>query len=96
MAKTLSESTAKLVSASPFSRLGEAWEFRHALEQARAYVQEQDDWSAKADAVGVDKNGLIPATRSTVGDSWCRAERSGSSEHALLHNSRLGSPCSTH
>ncbi|KAJ4339586.1 hypothetical protein N0V95_007724 [Ascochyta clinopodiicola] len=39
----------------PFSRLGEAWEFRHALEQARAYVQEQDDWCAKADAVGTDK-----------------------------------------
>lgn len=39
----------------PFSRLGEAWEFRHALEQARAYVQEQDDWCAKADAVGVDR-----------------------------------------
>ncbi|KAL1602976.1 hypothetical protein SLS59_004632 [Nothophoma quercina] len=39
----------------PFSRLGEAWEFRHALEQARSYVQEQDDWCARADAVGVDK-----------------------------------------
>ncbi|KAF3036127.1 hypothetical protein E8E11_002465 [Didymella keratinophila] len=39
----------------PFSRLGEAWEFRHALEQARSYVQEQDDWCAKADTVGVDK-----------------------------------------
>lgn len=39
----------------PFSRLGEAWEFRHALEQARSYVQEQDDWCSKADAVGVDK-----------------------------------------
>lgn len=39
----------------PFSRLGEAWEFRHALEHARAYVQEQDDWCAKADVVGVDK-----------------------------------------
>ena len=39
----------------PFSRLGEAWEFRHALEQARVYVQEQDDWCARADAVGIDK-----------------------------------------
>lgn len=38
----------------PFSRLGEAWEFRHALEQARTYVQEQDDWCARADNVGVD------------------------------------------
>jgi imidazolonepropionase-like amidohydrolase len=39
----------------PYSRLGEAWEFRHALELARTYVQEQDDWCAKADAVGVEK-----------------------------------------
>lgn len=39
----------------PFSRLGEAWEFRHAFEQARSYVQEQDDWCAKADVVGIDK-----------------------------------------
>ncbi|KAF9690562.1 hypothetical protein EKO04_011420 [Ascochyta lentis] len=39
----------------PFSRLGEAWEFRHALEQAQAYMQEQDDWCTKAEAVGVDK-----------------------------------------
>jgi imidazolonepropionase-like amidohydrolase len=39
----------------PFSRLGEAWEFRHALEQARSYVQEQEDWCSKADSVGVDK-----------------------------------------
>jgi imidazolonepropionase-like amidohydrolase len=39
----------------PYSRLGEAWEFRHALEQARSYVQEQDDWCAKADVVGVNK-----------------------------------------
>ncbi|KAJ8118697.1 hypothetical protein OPT61_g384 [Boeremia exigua] len=38
----------------PFSRLGEAWEFRHAFEQARAYVQEQDDWCAKAEAAGID------------------------------------------
>lgn len=39
----------------PFSRLGEAWEFRHALEQAQSYVQQQDDWCAKADTVGADK-----------------------------------------
>lgn len=38
----------------PYSRLGEAWEFRRALEQARTYVQDQDDWCAKADAVGVN------------------------------------------
>ncbi|KAF2996213.1 hypothetical protein E8E13_002226 [Curvularia kusanoi] len=44
----------KLGERGPYSRLGEAWEFRHAFEQARAYVQEQDDWCAKADAVGVE------------------------------------------
>jgi imidazolonepropionase-like amidohydrolase len=38
----------------PFSRLGEAWEFRHAMEQARDYVQEQNDWCAAADVVGVE------------------------------------------
>jgi imidazolonepropionase-like amidohydrolase len=36
----------------PFSRLGEAWAFRHALEQATKYVQEQDDWCAAADKIG--------------------------------------------
>ncbi|KAL1596289.1 hypothetical protein SLS60_008934 [Paraconiothyrium brasiliense] len=36
----------------PVSRLGEAWEFRHALEQARKYVSEQDDWCTTADTVG--------------------------------------------
>ncbi|KAJ4352189.1 uncharacterized protein N0V89_007536 [Didymosphaeria variabile] len=38
----------------PVSRLGEAWEFRHALEQAQKYVSEQDDWCIAADAVGVE------------------------------------------
>ncbi|KAF2737746.1 amidohydrolase [Polyplosphaeria fusca] len=38
----------------PFSRLGEAWEFRHALEQARDYVQSQDAWCAAADKHGVE------------------------------------------
>jgi imidazolonepropionase-like amidohydrolase len=38
----------------PFSRLGEAWEFRHALEQARDYVQDQDEWCAAADSVGAE------------------------------------------
>jgi imidazolonepropionase-like amidohydrolase len=37
----------------PFSRLGEAWQFRHALEQAQNYVQEQDDWCNAADTMGV-------------------------------------------
>ncbi|KAF2119667.1 amidohydrolase [Lophiotrema nucula] len=36
----------------PFSRLGEAWEFRHALEHARNYVRSQDEWCAAADAAG--------------------------------------------
>ncbi|CAI6337929.1 unnamed protein product [Periconia digitata] len=36
----------------PFSRLGEAWEFRHALEQASQYVLEQDEWCAAADSIG--------------------------------------------
>lgn len=36
----------------PFSRLGEAWEFRHALEQATKYVKEQDEWCAAADSIG--------------------------------------------
>ncbi|CAK7210217.1 hypothetical protein SCUCBS95973_000704 [Sporothrix curviconia] len=37
----------------PTSRLGEAWEFRHAFEQASAYVQTQDDWCATAEAAVV-------------------------------------------
>jgi imidazolonepropionase-like amidohydrolase len=38
----------------PFSRLGEGWAFRHAFEQAREYVQAQDDWCRTAETVGVD------------------------------------------
>jgi imidazolonepropionase-like amidohydrolase len=38
----------------PYSRLGEAWEFRHALEQAQKYVQEQDDWCTAADMIGAE------------------------------------------
>jgi imidazolonepropionase-like amidohydrolase len=38
----------------PFSRMGEAWYFRHALEQASALVSAQDDWCAAADEVGVE------------------------------------------
>nr|POE88247.1 hypothetical protein CFP56_11476 [Quercus suber] len=38
----------------PFSRLGEAWYFRHAFEQAQAQVQAQDDWCLKADEVGAE------------------------------------------
>ena len=36
----------------PFSRLGEAWQFRHAFEQAAALVKEQDDWCNAADSIG--------------------------------------------
>jgi imidazolonepropionase-like amidohydrolase len=38
----------------PFSRLGEAWEFRHAFEQARNYVTSQDEWCSAADAIGAE------------------------------------------
>lgn len=34
--------------------MGEAWYFRHAFEQARDYVQDQDDWCAAADQVGAE------------------------------------------
>lgn len=37
----------------PTSRLGEAWEFRHAFEQAARLVREQDDWCDAALASGV-------------------------------------------
>ncbi|KAL0938299.1 carbohydrate esterase family 9 protein [Colletotrichum truncatum] len=39
---------------SPFSRLGESWEFRHAFEQAAKLVREQDDWCDAADKFGVE------------------------------------------
>lgn len=35
----------------PVSRMGEAWEFRKAFDQARDLVQAQDDWCAAADHV---------------------------------------------
>ena len=38
----------------PFSRLGEAWEFRHAFEQAKDHVRKQDEWCATADKIGVE------------------------------------------
>jgi imidazolonepropionase-like amidohydrolase len=38
----------------PASRLGEAWYFRHAFEQASALVREQDDWCAAADSIGAE------------------------------------------
>jgi imidazolonepropionase-like amidohydrolase len=38
----------------PFSRLGESWEFRHALEQATEYVNSQNDWCAAADVNGAE------------------------------------------
>jgi len=36
----------------PFSRLGEAWYFRHAFEQASKLVKAQDDWCELADNSG--------------------------------------------
>ncbi|KAK5703813.1 hypothetical protein LTR97_002826 [Elasticomyces elasticus] len=36
----------------PFSRMGEAWYFRHAFEQASTLVKAQDDWCAAADHYG--------------------------------------------
>ncbi|KAK5684765.1 hypothetical protein LTS10_002839 [Elasticomyces elasticus] len=36
----------------PFSRMGEAWYFRHAFEQASTLVKAQDDWCAVADHYG--------------------------------------------
>jgi hypothetical protein len=38
----------------PFSRLGEAWEFRRALDHAKAYVKEQDDWCNAAGVIGAE------------------------------------------
>jgi imidazolonepropionase-like amidohydrolase len=38
----------------PFSRLGEGWEFRHAFEQARDYVDSQDDWCRTAEIIGIE------------------------------------------
>ncbi|KAF7196998.1 hypothetical protein HII31_01423 [Pseudocercospora fuligena] len=39
----------------PVSRLGEAWEFRHAFEQAAKYKASQDEWCATADSIGAEK-----------------------------------------
>ncbi|MCJ1390421.1 hypothetical protein MMC18_003280 [Xylographa bjoerkii] len=41
----------------PFSRLGEAWEFRHAFEEASKMVKAQDDWCSAADTIGPEKMG---------------------------------------
>ncbi|KAK5126715.1 hypothetical protein LTR85_009649 [Meristemomyces frigidus] len=38
----------------PFSRLGEAWYFRHAFEQATTLVKAQDDWCEAADRLGAE------------------------------------------
>ena len=38
----------------PFSRLGEAWYFRHAFEQATEFVKRQDDWCDAADRLGAE------------------------------------------
>jgi hypothetical protein len=39
----------------PVSRMGEAWQFRHAFEQAQKYVQDQDDWCGAAEAKGAEQ-----------------------------------------
>ena len=45
----------------PFSRLGEAWEFRHAFEEASKMVKAQDDWCSVADTVGAENmNSYLP------------------------------------
>lgn len=41
----------------PFSRLGEAWYFRHAFEEATAMVNAQDDWCAAAEQIGAKNMG---------------------------------------
>lgn len=38
----------------PFSRLGEAWYFRHAFEEAAKLKNSQDDWCAAADSIGAE------------------------------------------
>ncbi|CAI4219090.1 unnamed protein product [Parascedosporium putredinis] len=38
----------------PFSRMGESWYFRHAFEEATKLVRDQDDWCAKAEAIGAE------------------------------------------
>ena len=45
----------KVGQSGPYSRLGEAWEFRHAFEQATALVKAQDDWCDAASALGIEK-----------------------------------------
>lgn len=46
----------------PFSRLGEAWYFRHAFEEATKLKNAQDDWCAAADRVGAENmNTYLPA-----------------------------------
>ncbi|KAK1989972.1 amidohydrolase [Colletotrichum falcatum] len=40
----------------PYSRLGESWEFRRALEHAAHIVREQDDWCSRA-AAGLENVG---------------------------------------
>lgn len=45
----------------PFSRLGEAWYFRHAFEQASRLVESQDDWCNAADRIGAENMpGYLP------------------------------------
>ncbi|KAI6913025.1 amidohydrolase [Hortaea werneckii] len=46
----------------PFSRMGEAYYFRHAFEQASHLVQAQDDWCNAADRLGAENmSGYLPS-----------------------------------
>uniref|UniRef100_A0A8H7KBZ1 Amidohydrolase 3 domain-containing protein n=1 Tax=Bionectria ochroleuca TaxID=29856 RepID=A0A8H7KBZ1_BIOOC len=45
----------------PMTRMGESFEFRKAFVEARALIQKQDDWCAKAEVIGVENmNEYLP------------------------------------
>ncbi|CAG9942041.1 unnamed protein product [Clonostachys rosea f. rosea IK726] len=45
----------------PMTRMGESFEFRKAFMEARALIQKQDDWCAKAEVIGVENmNEYLP------------------------------------
>jgi hypothetical protein len=47
----------RAIGGSPFTRMGESWEMRHAFEQAATLVRKQDDWCNMAETVGVENVG---------------------------------------
>ena len=77
----------------PFSRMGEAWYFRHAFEQATKLVQAQDDWCADADTIGVDNMATYLPQELEWESFGGIVERPGVVECALLHDSGLGGFC---